>query len=156
MWNHLRNSLVIEENHHQNNVITERLHQQLNVSTQFDGIKANFLRLCSSNVGILGRDMWRYVLFKTCRFVVGPKSKFSSMSPVSCLKKENNSKLGLNGSSIGVTLAFLTSLPVQDGGPHDFRSKMAAPMTPRWRPPRNQDGGPCDAFGYTSEGESTP
>ena len=59
-------------------------------------------------------------------------------------------------SSIGVTLAFLTSLPVQDGGPHDFRSKMAAPMTPRWRPPRNQDGGPCDAFGYTLEGESTP
>ena len=54
--------------------------------------------------------------------------------------------------------------------PHDFRSKMAAPTTsdPRWRPPRLQiqDGGPqgvrykmavpCDAFGYTSEGESTP
>ena len=30
-------------------------------------------------------------------------------------------------SSIGAGLAFLTSLPVQDGGPHDFRSKMAAP-----------------------------
>ena len=59
-------------------------------------------------------------------------------------------------SSIGATLALLTSLPVKDGGPHDFRSKMAAPTTPRWRPPRNQDGGPCDAFGYTSEGESTP
>ena len=59
-------------------------------------------------------------------------------------------------SSIGAGLAFLTSLPVQDGGPHDFRSKMAAPTTPRWRPPRSQDGGPCDAFGYTSEGESTP
>ena len=59
-------------------------------------------------------------------------------------------------SSIGATIEFLTSLPVKDGGPHDFRSKMAAPTTPRWRPPRNQDGGPCDAFGYTSEGESTP
>ena len=59
-------------------------------------------------------------------------------------------------SSMCGTLEFLTSLPVQDGGPHDVRSKMAAPTTPRWRPPRNQDGGPCDAFGYTSEGESTP
>ena len=49
-------------------------------------------------------------------------------------------------SSIGAGLAFLTSLPVQDGGP----------TTPRWRPHRNQDGGPCDEFGYTSEGESTP
>ena len=51
-------------------------------------------------------------------------------------------------SSIGPTLAFLTSLPVQDGGPHDFRSKMAAPTTsdPRLRPPRLpvQDGGPHD------------
>ena len=47
-------------------------------------------------------------------------------------------------SSIGATLALLTSLPVQDGGPHDVRSKMAAPTTsgPRWRPPRHQDGGP--------------
>ena len=47
-------------------------------------------------------------------------------------------------SSIGPTLAFLTSLPVQDGGPHD--TKMAAPTTsgPRWRPPRHQDGGPHD------------
>ena len=59
-------------------------------------------------------------------------------------------------SSIGPTIEFLTSLPVKDGGPHDFRSKMAAPTTPRWRPPRHRDGGPCDAFGYTSEGESTP
>ena len=64
----------------------------------------------------------------------------------------------------------MTSLPIQDGGPprrqiqdggpHDFRSKMAAHTTsdPRWRPPRReiQDGSPCDAFGYTSEGESTP
>ena len=35
---------------------------------------------------------------------------------------------------------------IQDGGPHDFRSKMAVPTTsgPRWRPPRRQiqDGGP--------------
>ena len=49
-------------------------------------------------------------------------------------------------SSIGVGLALLTSLPIQDGGPSDFRSKMAAPTTsdPRWRPPRLpiQDGGP--------------
>ena len=30
-------------------------------------------------------------------------------------------------SSIGPTLAFLTSLLIQDGGPHDFRSKMAVP-----------------------------
>ena len=80
-------------------------------------------------------------------------------------------------SSIGAGLAPMTSLPVQDGDPHDFRSKMATPTTPRWRPPRRQiqdgdphgvrskvaaprsqirDGGPCDAFGYTSEGESTP
>ena len=41
------NSHVIEEI-----VITER-----KCSTQFDGIKANFLRLGSTNVGILGRDM---------------------------------------------------------------------------------------------------
>ena len=34
------------------------------------------------------------------------------------------------------TLAFLASLPVQDGGPHDVRSKMAAPR------PQIQDGGP--------------
>ena len=60
-------------------------------------------------------------------------------------------------SSIGATLESMTSRrQIQDGGPHDFRSKMAAPMTPRGRAPRNQDGGPCDAFGYTSEGESTP
>ena len=37
-------------------------------------------------------------------------------------------------SSIGAGLAFLTSLPVQDGGPHDVRSKMAAPTKSRWRP----------------------
>ena len=38
--------------------------------------------------------------------------------------------------SIGAGLAPMTSLPVQDGDPHDFRSKMAAPTTsdPRWRP----------------------
>ena len=42
----------------------------------------------------------------------------------------------VRGSSIGVTLAFLTSLPVQDGGPHGVRSKMAAPRLPI------QDGGP--------------
>ena len=51
-------------------------------------------------------------------------------------------------SSIGATIAPMTSLPIQDGGPHDFRSKMAAPTTsdPRWRPPRSQiqDGGPCE------------
>ena len=58
-------------------------------------------------------------------------------------------------SSIGATLESMTSRrQIQDGGPHG--AKMAAPTTPRWRPPRNQDGGPCDAFGYTSEGESTP
>ena len=70
-------------------------------------------------------------------------------------------------SSIGVILALLTSLPVQDGGsttsgprwrpprlpiqdggPHDFQYKMAAPRS------QIQDGGPCNAFGYTSEGES--
>ena len=49
-------------------------------------------------------------------------------------------------SSIGATLAPMTSLPIQDGGPHDVRSKMAAPTTsnPRWRPPQReiQDGGP--------------
>ena len=47
-----------------------------------------------------------------------------------------------NVSSIGATIEFLTSLPVQDGGPHEI--KMAAPTTsdPRWRPPRHQDGGP--------------
>ena len=40
----------------------------------------------------------------------------------------------------------MTSLPIQDGGPHDVRSKMAAPTTsdPRWRPPQSQiqDGVP--------------
>ena len=54
---HLTNSHVIEENSHQNNVNTERIQQQRNVSTQFDGIKAKFLCLGSTNVGILGRDM---------------------------------------------------------------------------------------------------
>ena len=51
----------------------------------------------------------------------------------------------LPSSSIGATLAPMTSRrQIQDGGPHDFRSKMAAPTTsgPRWRPPRHQDGGP--------------
>ena len=50
-----------------------------------------------------------------------------------------------NKSSIGATIAPMTSrCQIQDGGPHDFRSKMAAPTTsdPRWRPPRHQDGGP--------------
>ena len=37
-----------------------------------------------------------------------------------------------SSSSIGAGLAFLTSLPVQDGGPHD--TKMAAPTKSRWRP----------------------
>ena len=54
--------------------------------------------------------------------------------------------LSLFVSSIGATIAPMTSLPIQDGGPHDFRSKMAAPTTsdPRWRLPRLQiqDGGP--------------
>ena len=54
-------------------------------------------------------------------------------------------------SSIGATIAPMTSRrQIQDGGPHDFRSKMAAPRS------QIRDGGPCDAFGYTSEGESTP
>ena len=56
--------------------------------------------------------------------------------------------LNISASSIGATIEFLTSLPVQDGGLHDVRSKMAAPTTsgPRWRPPRRQiqDGGPHD------------
>ena len=50
-------------------------------------------------------------------------------------------------SSIGAGLAPMTSRrQIQDGDPHDFRSKMAAPTTsdPRWRPPRHQDGGPHD------------
>ena len=38
------------------------------------------------------------------------------------------------GSSMCGTLEFLTSLPVQDGGP--------TTSDPRWRPPRHQDGGP--------------
>ena len=77
-------------------------------------------------------------------------------------------------SSIGAGLAFLTSLPVQDGGPH-YRVNDVTTSDPRWRPPRLpvqdgdphdtkmaaprsqiRDGGPCDAFGYTSEGESMP
>ena len=48
-------------------------------------------------------------------------------------------------SSIGATLGSMTSRrQIQDGGPHDVRSKMAAPTTsgPRWRPQRHQDGGP--------------
>ena len=46
------NKHVIEENRHQNNFNAERLHQQRNVSPQFDGIKAKFSHLCSTNVGI--------------------------------------------------------------------------------------------------------
>ena len=54
-------------------------------------------------------------------------------------------------SSIGPTIGSMTSRrQIQDGGPHDFRSKMAAPRS------QIRDGGPCDALGYTSEGESTP
>ena len=64
-----------------------------------------------------------------------------------------------SNSSIGATIAPMTSRrQIQDGGPHDFRSKMAAPTTsdqrwrppttsdPIWRPPRRQiqDGGPHD------------
>ena len=38
-------------------------------------------------------------------------------------------------SSIGAGLGSMTSRrQIQDSGPHDFRSKMAAPTTPRWRP----------------------
>ena len=73
-------------------------------------------------------------------------------------------------SSIGPTLESMTSRrQIQDGGPHDFRSKMAAPRSQiqdggphdfrsKMAAPRSQiqDGGPCDAFGYTLEGESTP
>ena len=41
----------------------------------------------------------------------------------------------MNVSSIGATIESMTSRrQIQDGGPHDFRSKMAAPTTPRWRP----------------------
>ena len=50
-----------------------------------------------------------------------------------------------DNSSIGATIESMTSRrQIQDGGPHDFRSKMAALTTsgPRWRPPRHQDGGP--------------
>ena len=57
MWRHLTNSHVIEESRHQNNVSTKRLHKQRTVSTQFDGIKANFLHLGPTNVGILGKGM---------------------------------------------------------------------------------------------------
>ena len=63
-------------------------------------------------------------------------------------------------SSKGLVLALMTSrCQIQDGGPttsdprwwpHGVRSKMAAPRS------QIPDGGPCDAFGYTSEGESTP
>ena len=73
-------------------------------------------------------------------------------------------------SSMCGTLESMTSRrQIQDGGPNDFRSKMAAPRSQiqdggphgvrsKMAAPRSQirDGGPCDAFGYTSEGESTP
>ena len=83
------------------------------------------------------------------------------------LKKDTNSNIvntWVYNSSIGVTLAPMTSgCQIQDGGPHGVivaPSKMTAPTAsdPRWRPPRSQiqDGGPCDAFGNTSEGEFTP
>ena len=47
--------------------------------------------------------------FKTCRSVVGPKYKLSSMSPASCLTKENNSKL--NGVVFDLILTYL--LPIE-------------------------------------------
>ena len=72
---------------------------------------------------------------------------FSLVSPLRTIKEMSSltvqrQDVDVVWSSIGATLAFLTSLPVQDGGPHD--TKMAAPMTsgPRLRPPRHQDGGP--------------
>ena len=42
--------------------------------------------------------------------------------------------MNFNTTCIGPTIAPMTSLPIQDGGPHD--TKMAAPTTsgPRWRP----------------------
>ena len=49
-----------------------------------------------------------------------------------------------NVSSIGPTIGSMTSRrQIQDGGPHDFRSKMAAPRS------QIQDGGPCDARSVT-------
>ena len=61
------------------------------------------------------------------------------------LIKRINKHLKIYTSSIGATIESMTSRrQIQDGGPHDFRSKMAAPTTsgPRWRPQRHQDGGP--------------
>ena len=85
-------------------------------------------------------------LFETSKLSNGRAfSCYGVLTTLHYIFKQNKCNLGCKGnSSTGATLAFLTSLPVQDGGPHDFRSKMAAPTTsgPRWRPPRHQDGGP--------------
>ena len=46
----------------------------------------------------------------------------------------------VSNSSIDPTIESMTSRrQIQDGGPHDFRSKMAAPTTsdPRWRPTKS-------------------
>ena len=94
-----------------------------------------------------------YIILCVCSFL---EHSLDPSMKSTCAEPHMSLVLMTDVSSIGATIAHLTSLPVQDGGPHDVRSKMAAPTTPRWRPPRNQDGGPCDAFGYTSEGESTP
>ena len=52
MSRHLTNSHVIDENRHQNNVNTTKCFNAVY------GIKGNVLRLGSSNVGILSRDMY--------------------------------------------------------------------------------------------------
>ena len=72
-------------------------------------------------------------------------SKFARNSVFDCNRKLCFWRFFIYVSSIGPSLASMTSRrQIQDGGPHDVRSKMAAPTTsdPRWRPPRHQDGGP--------------
>ena len=74
-------------------------------------------------------------VFLYCRFSLFLKDLFFPVYVLTAgILSDNMIKFG-EGSSIGPTLAFLTSLPVQDGGPHD--TKMAAPTKsdPRWRPP---------------------
>ena len=71
------------------------------------------------------------VLFKTCQSVEGPKSKYFSMSPASCLTRGNNSKL----HGVVFELILIYSFPIEILVKH-YLAKQKFEMTEftRWLP----------------------